>query len=48
MSALDETDVRILSEMQRDATLSVESLAERVHLSRNACWRRTRILEERV
>jgi len=47
MSALDDTDVRILSEMQRDATLSVESLAERVHLSRNACWRRTRILEEK-
>ena len=47
MSDLDETDVRILSELQRDATLSVESLAERVHLSRNACWRRARMLEEK-
>lgn len=31
--------------MQRDATLSLDALAERVGLSRNACWRRLRSLE---
>lgn len=42
---LDEMDRRILAELQRDAALSVEALAERVHLSRNACWRRLKRLE---
>lgn len=42
----DETDRRILAELQRDGSLSVEQLAERVHLSRNACWRRVKRLEE--
>ncbi len=43
---LDEIDRRILSELQRDGTLSVDALSERVHLSRNACWRRVRRLED--
>ena len=43
---LDEMDRRILAELQRDGTLSVEQLSERVHLSRNACWRRVRRLED--
>ncbi|MBN9034631.1 MAG: Lrp/AsnC family transcriptional regulator [Rhizobiales bacterium] len=43
---LDETDRRILAELQRDGSLPVEQLAERVHLSRNACWRRVKRLEE--
>ena len=47
MAGLDDIDIRILSELQRDGTLSVESLSERVHLSRNACWRRIKVLEER-
>ncbi|NNE82038.1 MAG: Lrp/AsnC family transcriptional regulator [Silicimonas sp.] len=42
---LDEIDLRILRELQRDATLAVENLAERVHLSRNACWRRVKRME---
>lgn len=42
---LDEIDRRILAELQRDATLSVDQVSERVHLSRNACWRRIRRLE---
>lgn len=45
-SMLDETDRRILAELQRDAALSVDQLAERVRLSRNACWRRVKRLEE--
>jgi Lrp/AsnC family transcriptional regulator len=43
---LDEIDRRILGELQRDGTLSVDALSERVNLSRNACWRRVKRLEE--
>ena len=43
---IDGIDRRILFELQTDATLSVDQLSERVGLSRNACWRRVRILEE--
>ena len=46
MNTLDEIDVRILSELQRDGTLSADQLSERVHLSRNACWRRVRQLQD--
>lgn len=45
-SNIDEIDRRILAELQRDGTLSVEQLSARVHLSRNACWRRLKRLEE--
>ena len=44
---IDSIDRKILAELQVDASLSVEQLAERVHLSRNACWRRVKLLEER-
>jgi Lrp/AsnC family transcriptional regulator len=43
---LDKTDRAILTELQRDATLTVDELAERITLSRNACWRRVKALEE--
>ena len=43
---LDAIDRRILAELQRDAMLSVDDVSERVNLSRNACWRRIRRLEE--
>lgn len=43
---LDEADIRILRVMQEDATLSVAAIAEQVHLSHNACWRRIKRLEE--
>lgn len=42
---LDETDRRILAHLQRDCAIGVETLAEQVHLSRNACWRRVKQLE---
>lgn len=45
MKDLDEFDLNILNHMQKDASLSVEVLAEKVHLSRNACWRRVKRLE---
>lgn len=43
---LDAIDRRILAELQRDGTLSVDQLSARVGLSRNACWRRVRMLED--
>ena len=43
---LDTYDHRILYILQQDATLSMDQLADRVHLSRNACWRRVKRLEE--
>ena len=42
---IDAIDRRILAELQRDGTLSVDQLSERVGLSRNACWRRVKSLE---
>ncbi|MBK0398990.1 Lrp/AsnC family transcriptional regulator [Limibaculum sp. M0105] len=43
---IDDFDRRILRELQRDASLPVETIGERIGLSRNACWRRIRRLEE--
>ena len=43
---IDPIDRKILAELQRDATLSVDQLSERISLSRNACWRRLRRLED--
>ncbi|MEO1704456.1 MAG: Lrp/AsnC family transcriptional regulator [Pseudomonadota bacterium] len=43
---LDSFDHHILRVLQRDATLSMDALADRVHLSRNATWRRIKIMEE--
>ncbi|QOF73947.1 Lrp/AsnC family transcriptional regulator [Aminobacter sp. SR38] len=43
---LDTIDRRILAELQRDGTLSVDHLSERVGLSRNACWRRVKRLDD--
>ena len=44
---IDPKDIEILKHLQRDATIGIEALAERVHLSRNACWRRIKALEEK-
>lgn len=43
---LDDTDRRLLRELQRDASLSQRALADRVGLSQNACWRRMRALQD--
>lgn len=43
---LDNFDHTILRLLQRDASLSMDAIAERVNLSRNACWRRIRNMEE--
>lgn len=46
MVDIDDIDRRILRELQRDASLGVEELGDRIGLSRNACWRRVKRLEE--
>ena len=43
---IDEIDLKILRLLQNDASLSVDQLSEQVALSRNACWRRVKALEE--
>lgn len=43
---MDSIDRQIVNELQIDAGLPVESLGERVGLSRNACWRRVKQLEQ--
>ena len=42
---IDQIDRKILNRLQIDATISADSLAEQVNLSRNACWRRVKALE---
>ena len=46
MVKLDPIDRRLLVHLQRDSGLSVEELGEQVGLSRNACWRRIKRLDE--
>src|SRR6187549_3283022 len=43
---LDKTDVRILSELQADARISVAELAKRVALTPTPCARRLQQLEQ--
>lgn len=43
---LDRIDRQLLQLLQADATLSIQTLGERVGLSHNACWRRVKRLEE--
>lgn len=42
---VDAHDVRLLALLQEDASLSIADLAERIHLSSNACWKRMKRLE---
>lgn len=43
---MDAFDLRILDALQKDATLCVSELAERVGLSHTPCWRRLKKLEK--
>ena len=47
MKNLDTQDCKILNALQRDATLSLDALADLAALSRNAVWRRIKALEDR-
>ena len=46
VSKLDRYDLSILAELQRDARISNQELAERIGLSPSPCLRRVRTLEE--
>ncbi len=46
MANIDLIDRRILAALQRDATRSLDALGAEIGLSRNACWRRIKQLEE--
>lgn len=46
MSKLDSTDFAILSLLQEDASLSLQHIADNVHLSANATWRRIDQMEK--
>jgi Lrp/AsnC family transcriptional regulator len=46
MTALDSVDFKILDLLQTDASRAISEIADRVHLSQNACWRRIKRLEE--
>lgn len=43
---LDLIDRKIIAELQRDATLSVAQISERVGLSQTPCWKRIQKLEQ--
>ncbi|MBC3767708.1 Lrp/AsnC family transcriptional regulator [Neptunicella marina] len=43
---MDNLDKQILQTLQTDASLSVAEVAEKVGLSKTACWRRMQKLEE--
>ncbi len=43
---LDKFDHQILQQLQRDASQPAESIGDKIGLSRNACWRRIKRLED--
>ncbi len=43
---IDDIDRKILTALQDDVSESIERLGEQVGLSRNACWRRLKRLED--
>ncbi|MEM6588895.1 MAG: Lrp/AsnC family transcriptional regulator [Pseudomonadota bacterium] len=46
MREIDQIDARILRELQRDADQPLDQLSEAAGLSRNALWRRIKLMEE--
>src|SRR5690606_12146595 len=45
-NAMDQTDLKILSLLQKDATRPVADIAEQVNLSVTPCWRRIQKMKE--
>ncbi|REL31303.1 Lrp/AsnC family transcriptional regulator [Thalassotalea euphylliae] len=43
---LNKTDIKILTNLQTDARMTNQTLADRVGLSASPCWRKVRQLEE--
>ena len=44
--ALDETDIQLLNQLQRDASLTNQALAQQLHISPPTCLRRVKRLRE--
>ena len=44
--ALDSVDRKILGLLQKDASLTIKDIAEKVHLSPTPCWKRIQRMEE--
>lgn len=42
----DDLDVKILRALQRDCDISLDKLSTEIGLSRNACWRRIKLMQE--
>lgn len=42
----DKTDRKLLSLLQQDCTISLQALADAVHLTTTPCWKRLKRLEE--
>jgi len=47
VASLDAIDFKILRELQVDASMPIEILAERIGLSHTPCWRRLKKMEDR-
>ncbi|MFT4707221.1 MAG: Lrp/AsnC family transcriptional regulator [Ascidiaceihabitans sp.] len=45
METLDGIDRKILNALQENAALSLDQLGDAIGLSRNACWRRVKMME---
>lgn len=43
---LDDFSLKILALLQRDATMTVDEISERIGLSRSPCWNRIRDMEK--
>src|SRR5471032_2360195 len=46
-SPFDAATIKILAELQRNSSLSLNDLAERIGMSATPCWRRQKELEEK-
>lgn len=46
MTEIDDIDCAILRVLQKDTSISMDALSDVVNLSRNACWRRFKALED--
>lgn len=47
LEKIDQTDVRILKQLQQDSRISTAELANQINMSTSPCWRRIKQLEER-
>jgi len=46
ISSMDKIDYKLLNILQRNADTSLDEISDKVSLSRNACWRRIKQLEQ--